>query len=142
MATRKTNTRSAVAERSAVTLRPARRSSKDTRRLMALVDDGRSSRAVMLRQLKAELIASIPSSCVTSVAHALAERCAVVGLRLAEMDKAALENPSAATKDYIALSGHHQRLLRQLAALGRVKTETSSPLAEMLAQANRREAMT
>lgn len=141
MVTKKANGTSAAAERSAVALRPARRTSKTNRRLMALLDDGRTSRAVMLRQLKRDLLASIPAAAATPVAHALAERCAVVGLRLAEMDKAALEGSHAATKDYIALSGHHQRLLRQLAALGRVKAETSSPLLSALAEANRREAI-
>jgi hypothetical protein len=112
-----------------------------TRRLNVIVEDGRSSQAVLLHQQKAELLASIPAAAVTPVAYALAQRCAVVGLRLAEMDRAALKDSVAASTDYIALSGHHQRLLRQLAALGRVKTQTSSPLAMMLAECNRRSSM-
>jgi hypothetical protein len=92
----------------------------------------------MLRKTKEELISGLPPAAVTPVAVALAERYAVIALRLAEMDRAALDDGEGATKDYIALSGHAQRLLRQFAALGRIKpAHTGSPLLAALAQAGR-----
>jgi hypothetical protein len=89
---------------------------------MRLVDDGRSSQAVQLRRTRDQLLAALPTSAVTSVSVALAERCAILSLHISEMDREALAGggmSSAQLRVYSGLCGHHARALKMFWSLAK-----------------------
>jgi hypothetical protein len=104
--------------------------------------DQRTVEARLLREHKANLLASLPPP-IDAITEALVNNCASVALRIELANKRAAErDPSAAEVKALAqLIGLSQRLLRQLSQIGRAKPRhATSPILAALADANRQEA--
>jgi hypothetical protein len=105
--------------------------------------DQRTVEARLLREHKANLLASLPHP-IDAITLALVDNAASVALRIELANKAAAERDLSAAeiRAYAQLTGLHQRLLRQLGQIGRAKPRhATNPLMAALAEAGRRDAV-